>query len=156
MQICIVFFFVLKTFIAKGQRIEKNIIQNFYFSKVLLMQVWIQIWTSSLISPLIDRNGLHNNVLSYKEMWKIAPSSPSFEDIHREQQSLPAHDFYLTSHNSILHVFCLCSSSKACPNSLSSAFIFQQCIKHKRGEEETELLLGVLRVHRKKKRSCKC
>lgn len=68
----------------------------------------------------IDKNGLHNNVLSYKEMWKIALSSPSFEDIHREQQSLPDHVFYLTSHNSILHVFCLCSSSKACPNSVFS------------------------------------
>lgn len=99
----------------------------------------------------IDKNGLHNNVFSYKEMWKIALSSPSFEDIHREQQSLPGHDFYLTSHNSILHVFCLCSSSKACPNSLSLAFI-----KHKRGEEETELLLKVLSIfHSKKKKNCK-
>lgn len=56
----------------------------------------------------------------------------------------------------IPHTFCLCSTSRACPNSSSSAFISHQRVKQTRGEEEVELCLGVARVHREIMKSCKC
>lgn len=57
--------------------------------------------------------------------------------------------------NSIPHSFCLCSS-RACPNSSSSATISQQCVKQRRRKEQVELRLGLAKAHRKTIKSCRC
>lgn len=116
------------------------------------MQVNNHIWMKSLISPALGRNGLQNCILSYREMWECSYLSIPLrtEGTTNSSSSL----FSARVSDSILHTFCLCSSNRACPYSLTSAFISYRCAKLRRRIGGTHL--GAARIQSETIKFCKC
>lgn len=118
------------------------------------MQVSIHIWMNSLISPVLGRNGLHNRMFSYTEMWKNALTCPSLKDLGNNSVFLlMLFRAGVWPHPATFH---LRSGSRARPKSSSSAFISHRRVKLRRGEEEVKLHWGAARVRGETIKSLQC